>query len=63
MAFYEPVYACTCVMNKRGRLSRCVDEIVPANAFGRFKGLAADSRNFLHARCTHEQLAYNGLQT
>lgn len=49
-------------MNMRGRLSRCVDKKVPANAVGRFKGLAADSRHFLHARCPHEQLAYNGLQ-
>ena len=47
-------------MNMPGRLSRCVDK--PANAVGRFKGLAAGSCHFLHARCPHEQLAYNGLQ-
>ena len=47
-------------MNMRGLLSRCVDK--PANAVGRFKGLAAGSCHFLHARCPHEQLAYNGLQ-
>ena len=49
-------------MSMRGRLSRCVDKKVPANAVGRSKGLAAVRRHFLHARRPHEQPAYNGLQ-
>ncbi len=62
MAFHDIVYACICVMDMHGHLSRCVDKKIPANAFGRFEGLAADSRHSPHARCPHEQLAYNGLQ-
>ena len=43
-----------CVHGRYGRLSRCVDKKIPPNAFGRFRGLAADRRHFLHARCPHE---------
>lgn len=50
-------------MDMRGRLNRYVDKKIPANAFGRFEGLTADSHHFLHAPCPHEQLAYNDLQT